>query len=485
MKRYRLELFQTNDYEAIERHLAKMAKKGWFLESIGTFLWTYRKGEPQDLTYEVTYFSEASDFNPYPTDNQEAYYEYCEAAGWNLVASKDKLQIFSTTKNNPTPIESDEALKFQSIHKSMKKSLFLTSGLLVLLSLPFMIISLIILIKDPIIYFVGNSFYTSIYLVIILLAALYLLIDYGYWYYGTKKALALGNKYKRNHHKVRRIAAIMMIVLPVVFTAATIIGSEPKSYWWVSAIVMIAFILVGLIFRKIKDKMKIAGVSAKVNVLVTTGGIIITVVICTIFMLWSIISLIQNGAFNRQADSSYTFTDSYGEEGAFEIYKDSLPLTLEDLYIIIDSKDYSYEIEEKDNFALSYIRGNQKAPVYFKNSPSLYYEIYKIKLPSLYDTFKKDLIEKYKLSEEHAFKLIRDSRWGAEEVYQLRVNESFYDAYIISHESKLIFLNLGFPPIGEQIEVIREKLIRDKLELKYTLKEGLFANSIKFGEVVQ
>ena len=54
MKKRRLELFQTNDYEAIEKHLTKMAKKGWFLESIGTFLWTYRKGEPKDLTYEVT-----------------------------------------------------------------------------------------------------------------------------------------------------------------------------------------------------------------------------------------------------------------------------------------------------------------------------------------------------------------------------------------------------------------------------------------------
>ena len=485
MKKRRLELFQTNDYEAIEKHLTKMAKRGWFLESIGTFLWTYRKDEPQDLTYEVTYFSEASDFNPYPTDNQEAYYEYCEAAGWNLVASKDKLQIFSTARENPTPIESDEALKFKTIHKSMRKSLFLTSGLLVLLSLPFMIISVIILIKDPIIYFVGNSFYTSIYFLIILLAALYLLIDYGYWYYGTKKALAIGNKYKRNHHKVRRIAAIMMIVLPVIFASATIIGSEPKSYWWVSAIVMMVSILVGLVFKKIKDKMKKSGVSGKVNVLVTTVGLIITVVILTVFMGWSIISLVENGAFNRQADSSYTFTDSYGEEVAFDIYKDSLPLTLEDLYIAIDSKDYSYEIEEKDNFALSYIRGNQKAPVYLKNYPSLYYEVYKIKLPSLYDTFKKDLIEKYKLSDEHAFKLIRDSRWGAEEVYQLMMNESFYDVYIIFHEGKLIFLNLGFPPIGEQIEVIREKLIGDHLELKYALKQRLSAHKINVGEVAQ
>ena len=74
-----------NDSEAIIAYLEKMARRGWLLEKIHPCL-TFRRIEPENLTYDVTYFSDASVFDPAPTEGQETYIDYCRAAGWELAA---------------------------------------------------------------------------------------------------------------------------------------------------------------------------------------------------------------------------------------------------------------------------------------------------------------------------------------------------------------------------------------------------------------
>ena len=82
----RMEFFAFYDDQGIARHLERMARKGWLIERINNYFWTYRKIEPQRLRFAVTYFPEASDFNPGPTENQQTFQEYCESAGWRFAA---------------------------------------------------------------------------------------------------------------------------------------------------------------------------------------------------------------------------------------------------------------------------------------------------------------------------------------------------------------------------------------------------------------
>ena len=80
----RMEFFAFYDDQGIARHLERMAQKGWLIERINNYFWTYRRIEPQRLRFAVTYFPEASDFNPGPTENQQTFLEYCESAGWRF-----------------------------------------------------------------------------------------------------------------------------------------------------------------------------------------------------------------------------------------------------------------------------------------------------------------------------------------------------------------------------------------------------------------
>ena len=124
----KLILFQFNHYKDIELKLEKMAEKGLFLKKVGTLFWTFEKSEPKKVKYTVTYFSEASIFNPTDTDNQQTYYDYAKESGWNFVAQLNQMQIFSSEDESPIPLETDEKEKLENIKKCMKKN-FLPSTL--------------------------------------------------------------------------------------------------------------------------------------------------------------------------------------------------------------------------------------------------------------------------------------------------------------------------------------------------------------------
>ena len=78
----RVELFSFYDRTGLEAHLARMAGRGWLLEKIGAFLWTYHKIEPRQLAFSVCYFPRASQFDPEPSQEQQTFYEFCAHTGW-------------------------------------------------------------------------------------------------------------------------------------------------------------------------------------------------------------------------------------------------------------------------------------------------------------------------------------------------------------------------------------------------------------------
>ena len=70
------------DHTGIARHLEKRARQGWMLDYIRTnTFFRYRRCEPKDLRFAVTYFPTASEFSA-PEDDQKEFYDLCAAAGY-------------------------------------------------------------------------------------------------------------------------------------------------------------------------------------------------------------------------------------------------------------------------------------------------------------------------------------------------------------------------------------------------------------------
>ena len=54
------------DQTAMEKQFEKMASEGWLIDKISAYFWTYRRVDPTNLHITVTYFPNASEFDPGP-----------------------------------------------------------------------------------------------------------------------------------------------------------------------------------------------------------------------------------------------------------------------------------------------------------------------------------------------------------------------------------------------------------------------------------
>lgn len=102
--KYRIESYQLFEYQAVEEHLERMARRGWQLEQVGNFFWKYRREDPRETSYAVTYLPELSAFDPEVTPASRTLDEYCEEAGWEKVCDWTQMQIYRTDQADPVRV---------------------------------------------------------------------------------------------------------------------------------------------------------------------------------------------------------------------------------------------------------------------------------------------------------------------------------------------------------------------------------------------
>ena len=141
------------DFAGVERRLSEMAAQGWYLDKTGITMWKFRRGEPRSVTFAVTYVSDASEFNARPTGGQQELENYCEEMGWQKVTDWFQMQIFASEQQDPIPVETDERMRLENIHRSMKKN-FLPSTVLL------MVIGIFLLLMQGSNFFSPSSYAT-------------------------------------------------------------------------------------------------------------------------------------------------------------------------------------------------------------------------------------------------------------------------------------------------------------------------------------
>ena len=133
MKDVKYKLIDTllYDYALIEEKLTKLSAEGWHLEKLGTLAWKFRRGEPKQVRYAVTYAPSASAFNSRPTEAEEDLADLCAQAGWVRIANQAQLHIYRNDDPNAVPLETDEGERLKTIRRSMKKHFFPTELLMI------------------------------------------------------------------------------------------------------------------------------------------------------------------------------------------------------------------------------------------------------------------------------------------------------------------------------------------------------------------
>lgn len=137
MKKVKYLLFDANlyDYSRIEERLTRLAAEGWHLEKIGSLTWKFRRGEPKEVRYAVTYAPSGSAFNSRPTAAEEDLSDLCAQAGWERVANSAQLHVYRSENPDATPLETDENERLKNIRKTMLRHFFPLEVLMVLIFL--------------------------------------------------------------------------------------------------------------------------------------------------------------------------------------------------------------------------------------------------------------------------------------------------------------------------------------------------------------
>lgn len=467
-KKWVLNIYQPDDEAAIVKRLEKLAAKGWFLERADNWGWTLRRGEPSQVRYAVTYFPEASVFDPGPTENQETYADYCRAAGWEFVSSYGPVQYFRSDLPDPVPIETDQGEKLAAIHRTKTKNTLLASGLVLVVLAIFWSGQLRVLRQTPLSVLSDNVRLAILAVFLILsLCAVIAPVDYLIWYFRSKRSVENGGTCLPSRTWLRSAANILLLSCPaallgVVLAAA---GSVRRIalFLVLLALQFLPYAALWTVFLLLRRRGRDRDAVRK--------GYIIAAVIAGIGSIALQNTIQDSEAFSglltapaRQPEQIYV--DSDGD--SHNLYADDLPVTLEDLGIEVKTADRcSYRAWNSTSILVSYSTYDQSAEGEESDLPWLRYGVADFAQEWMAETCLDGMVHEeitrpwgsiFILSPNDS---VEDSRWGADEVYFSPLDEEAGTGgnWTLRYGDRLVhFRQWGWELTDERVEILREAL---------------------------
>ena len=440
----RMELFSIHDHVGMAAHMEKQARKGWLLEKIGNWTWRYRRVEPQNLKFAVTYFPPASVFDPEPTEGERTFHDYCEQAGWKLAASNAQLQVFYTEDSNPVPLETDAILQVENIHAAARKTLLLSQWLMGAIGL----------------------FYTILWLVQFFENPIGILSDYGGWF----RAVAFSNllllcvvelaSYYRWHRKAQQVAEETGQLHPTrshrLFQTVSLTVSVSSLLIWflvmqsqktriIAAVSFLNMTLLILVVRGCQMLMKRLGVSkTKAKVITLAVDFALAFLLMGMLPRW----VMSMDLSDKQPVETYEYLGR-----TREVYNDPLPLTVEDL-MDVDPAMYSKVMErQKTPLAALYDGGQYLRKDAEEDLPDLDYRLAICAVPAWTEFCWNGWIEDYQ-QEFPAYQRLREEAtapWNAEEAYRIVYQDGGEGDWLIRWEDRFVRLTADWELTEEQM----------------------------------
>jgi len=438
--------FTFFDRTGIQAFLEKQAQKGWMLEKISSYGWKFRRIEPQKIHFSVTYFPEASIFDPEPGENQKSFWELCEHTGWKLASHNAQLQIFCNEKEDPVPIETDPQTELETIEKSAKKSYLISYYILAACGVLQLLLQLWQFSTDPLDWLSRNSSLFSVLCWGALLAmCLIEILGYFSWRKKARKAVEETNSFTdtKGYRKIE--IALMWFVLAIF--AVFLLTIEPR-FAFIAVMSSCVVAVMSMAVWGFSNLLKKFRVSAAANKVAT---IVITIVMAfgvTGILLFTVTNKVMDaGWFDKEAAYTYEYKGMQ-----WKVYDDELPLRVEDI-IETDYDGYSTSWYGDESVIMSKHNAYQRPRMDDLEQPDLQYTLVKIKAPFLYNFAHKQMLKDFPRNfgvtyeEWEIFERaveIPASEWGAEYAYQLYLGDEPQNEYMLCYSGSIIILRPDF-----------------------------------------
>ena len=455
-KKRQLIWYQIDDTEAIARHLEKMAAKGWLLEAVDNWWYTYRRAEPARVRYTATFFPDASIYDPCPTEGQETYIDYCRAAGWELAAVYGPIQYFRSTRPDPVPIETDEAVKLAAVRRTMRKTFVLSYALLLLVAL----INLPLLLRqfrwEPLDFLCSNSRLAMVALMTgITIFVAGMLLDYLIWVLRSKHSVARGGICCKPHTRFRLWFNAAMLAV----CAAALLGYFMDHAGMRTALLIYLVIYGGIMLlgRWVLRRLKRSGASrgdirGLFIVFAIAAGLVVGFTTPFLFTRLADAGIIHA---DREPAGTYTYVSSNGSFRATRsVYHDELPLTLEDLgYTVTEDDHCSYRAEIDRSPLAAHSEYTQEAMNLDSDLPRLYYQTYASRWSWMLEKCWEELTRAEE-DDPWPMQKLTPAPWGAKDACR----REGLTSYFLLYPDRIVTFNLGGDAATRQIEMIAQTL---------------------------
>lgn len=457
--RRRMEFFAFYDDQGIARHLERMAQKGWMIERINNYFWTYRRIEPQRLRFAVTYFPEASDFNPGPTENQQTFQEYCESAGWQFAVQWCQMQIFYSENSDAVPLETEEPIRLQNIHRCMRKNFLPGNIAVMILMMILLLLQMVSVPRDLLSLLAENTRLITVTLLLLaILSEAGMLLGYYFWRRRSLRAVANGGSCARGgrfQHCLGRPVWLLVILLAALYLYSV------GSYW--PLVLICAAVLAGIsaLTLAVRAVLRGMGVARETNIAATAVLIVFLSIGFGVALPGLSGWMRDAGLFQKQPAYIYT-TQNGSSTWDWEVYDDPIPLKVQDLRPT-DYPHYSYEKTERSSPFVSVMKASQTGFPDGLENERLLYTVVRLKQKVWYRPVLESMLkaeERFRYDgEQDSFLLVDAPQWGADEVYQRHIDGEPQPEYYVCYVPDCILqLDLSWEPTAQEIAVIREKL---------------------------
>lgn len=407
------------DYRGVEAHLMKMAARGWRLEKVGTYFWTYRRAEPARVTYAVTYLPDASQFDPDPSEQQASLAELCAAAGWEKAADWGQMQIFVNERPDPVPLETDESVRLEVIRRSMKKS-FQPWGIAALVLAAVMaILQIKTLLTDPYSLLSSTNLFTSFVWELLLVLQAGNLLWYGRWLRKSRRSVAQGGACADVGPGLRRFNLVILwlvLALAALFLVSTLLTTGAEIGLFVVCYTA-GLVLLILLVDRTRRALKRRGTARGLNIFLTLLVDVVLAVVLAGGSTWLLFS--SRDLFNGE---------TYHYQGqTWDADPVSLPLTVEDVtgesYAHIRRSRYgSGSLLVREDNCHDYVLDEQD------HGKILDYTVTTAALPVLGDLAAEHVLKEWTDRGYYDYAETDPAPWGAEAAYR-RIYDDGWDRY--------------------------------------------------------
>lgn len=414
--------FQVDDTEAIAHHLEKMEAKGWKLEAVDNWYYHFRRSEPAQVRYAVTYFPDASIFDPKLPEGQETYAGYCEAAGWELAAFYGPIQYFRSIRENPAPIETDESIKLDAVRRTMRKTYVLSYASMLLIPLVYFPAFFALYRRDPMDFFSSSrQILTLLMMAGIALFGIAMLLDYLFWIVRSRRSIARGGGCVKPHTRARLWGSGAVMALCILLLVNLIFQGNSEKIYYVLYIAVYGgiMLLARWVLKKLKQRSENRSSVVAGYMCFGIAAVLIVALIVT-FALPPLMNAFQ------PPQEEYIYTNPNGGSITWTVYHDELPVTWEDLGVSVTPEDHcSYQADVQESCLAFSGKYQQQVLNLDSRLGDLRYQVYRTSWRWLLERQWENLLAK-EADSPFPLEEISPAAWGAEAVYKQRDLEGYY-----------------------------------------------------------